>query len=409
MASVDLFLETIKYSIMECQTRVKDLFTAGELNYAKQKAKKGIINVQTTDCISEGCFGEIKSYGQGVKQSKWSTIEGNGQFAMNKSLAFFTDKLPTLNEELYQRTKEYIATQSIRKMTNTVKSNQKVFFADIMSRMKTKHEKEQKVMQNRKKKREKIMKTKELISRKALRSAKQKCKTDRAKYTLAAKQIQLIKLMTTESNLDADIKYNIKQSLIISYTDENEQRHKKSTEELYAILNKYLVCKETNDWQVYDYCKMQRVLRTPFHQGPLRMVQHQRIDCCSECKQIGSIQYKCKDAKCVDPDCGKMCLSKHALCSECCKQYSKNGVKRKYNSIENSNDIPLEPPAKKQKLTYCFCAQPYDDTMIGCDVCEHGWFHPKCLKDRFGYSDAQMREIQKCSDWSCPLCNTNNK
>eukprot|EP01083_Nonionella_stella_P225886 802713_1 len=409
MESVDLFLATIGWSLIECQTRVEELFKAGELNYAKQKTKQGIINVQSTDCVSEGTFGEIKSYGQPVKQSKWSTIEGNGQFAMNKSLAFFTDTLPTLNNDLFQRTKEYIANASIRKICQTLKHKRAQFLDDIMTKMKEKHQKEQHAVEKRAKRRDKILKTKELKTMKELDEALKHCKKARQIRRLYCEQFALIKLLIKENKrMETDIKCNIRDSLVMSYKDEKNVRHKKSTDHLYVILKNYLRCKEMNEYNPYDHDRRLCTLRVPFHQGKLRGVQ-QLVDVCSLCKQVEKIEAKCKNKECRDPDCRDE--NRYRLCSKCCKQYSKNeatiGSKRKFTEMSEENEPDIQvPAAKKQKLQteYCLCAQPYDGTMIGCDLCDMGWFHTDCLQKKLGYTASKIMQITKSTNWECPLC-----
>eukprot|EP01084_Bolivina_argentea_P304915 526688_1 len=181
---------------------------------------------------------------------------------------------------------------------------------------------------------------------------------------------------------------------------------KRGNDELYSILIDYLICKQKNDWNFYNYEKQHNNITVAFHIGVLSRMSVTVIDICNGCKQLQTIGYKCKNPKCLDSGCKMNCN----VCVECSKQYgfvNKKlkvcGSKRKRdenkNNDHNIDTEVMEVPNKKQKILYCICRKEFDDSMIGCDNCLDGWYHPGCLN----LSGDDLNEALN-KHWSCPQC-----
>ncbi len=125
------------------------------------------------------------------------------------------------------------------------------------------------------------------------------------------------------------------------------------------------------------------------------------------------IEWKCNNAKCKDP----ICSGNYVLCGECKVLYATGtnsiGNKRKlFEMVDKTNnacgDTEHEPPCKSRNINlkvYCLCEKPFDDTMIGCDYCDDGWYHPECL-DMDSNKENKARNTNK---WRCPPCELNSK
>ena len=81
-------------------------------------------------------------------------------------------------------------------------------------------------------------------------------------------------------------------------------------------------------------------------------------------------------------------------------------VRKNRNSSKNRNvnKCKQETATMSPKL-YCLCQQPWVEgvEMIGCNICEDGWYHPQCLN----MTHTDYQNAVRNDQWKCPKCAKN--